>query len=185
MDREQEITQNIIALYFARDERAIIETDRVYGQFCMGLSQGIVGNRADAEECVNDTYLRVWNTVPPKEPPSLKTYLARILRNLSIDRYRQNRAKEKHMDFEISLHELAECLPAPTEAESDLIPLMEIFLRSEEDLSRKLFMGRYWHACSVKALAEHYGLTQNAVTKRLSRTREKLRVYLTERGYKI
>lgn len=183
--REHDITKSIIALYFARDERAIVETDRVYGKFCMGLSQGIVGNRADAEECVNDTYLRVWNTVPPKEPPSLKSYLAKILRNLSIDRYRQNRAAARHMDFEIALHELAECLPAPTEAESDLIPLMETFLRGEDALSRKLFMGRYWHACSVKVLAKHYGLTQNAVTKRLTRTREKLRAYLNERGYRI
>ncbi len=182
---DRETTKSIIALYFARDERAIIETDRVYGKFCMGLSEGIVGNRADAEECVNDTYLRVWNTVPPKNPPSLKTYLARIIRNLSIDRYRQNRAARKHIDFEIALHELSECLPEPTEAETDLIPLMETFLRGEDDMSRKLFMGRYWHACSVKELAKHYGLTQNAVTKRLTRTREKLRAYLTERGYRI
>ena len=185
MDREYEITKSIIALYFARNERAIAETDRVYGKFCLGLSEGIVGNHADAEECVNDTYIKAWNTIPPKEPPSLKTYLAKIIRNLSIDRYRQNRAAKKHIDFEIALHELSECLPAPAEAESDLIPLMETFLRGEDELSRKLFMGRYWHACSVKALAQHYGLTPSAVTKRLTRTREKLRVYLTERGYQI
>ncbi len=182
---DREATQSIIALYFARDERAIIETDRMYGKFCMGLSEGIVGNRSDAEECVNDTYLKVWNTVPPQNPPSLKAYLARIVRNLSIDRYRRNRAARKHIDFEIVLHELSECLPVPTEAETDLIPLMETFLRGEDDMSRKLFMGRYWHACSVKDLAKHYGLTQNAVTKRLIRTREKLRFYLAERGYTV
>ena len=182
---EKATTQSIVALYFARDERAILETDRVYGKFCMGLSQGIVGNRSDAEECVNDTYLKVWNTVPPKEPPSLKTYLARIVRNLSIDRYRQNRAARKHIDFEIALHELSECLPAKEEDQGEVISLMETFLRGEDALSRKLFMGRYWHACSVKELANHYGLTQNAVTKRLTRTREKLRVYLAERGYAV
>ena len=183
--REKEITQNIIALYFARDERAITETDRVYGKFCMGLSQGIVGNRQDAEECVSDTYLKVWNTIPPKEPPSLKNYLAKILRNLSIDRYRRNRAARKHIDFEIALHELSECLPAREETQGEVISLMETFLRGEDALSRKLFMGRYWHALSVKELAKYYGLTQNAVTKRLIRTREKLRVYLTERGYTV
>ena len=117
--------------------------------------------------------------------PSLKNYLLKIVRNLSIDRYRQNRAARKHIDFEIALHELSECLPAPEEAESSLIPLLESFLRSEEELNRKLFMGRYWHAVSVNDLAKHYGVTANAVTKRLIRTREKLRVYLTERGYKI
>ncbi len=182
---EREATQSIVALYFARDERAITETDRVYGKFCMGLSEGIVGNHADAEECVNDTYLKVWNTVPPKNPPSLKNYLAKIVRNLSIDRYRQNRAAGKHIDFEIALHELSECLPAEEETQGEVISLVETFLRGEDDMSRKLFMGRYWHACSVKDLAKHYGLTQNAVTKRLIRTREKLRFYLAERGYTV
>ena len=92
---EREATRSIIALYFARDERAISETDRVYGKFCMGLSQSIVGNHQDAEECVSDTYLKVWNTVPPKDPPSLKAYLGKILRNLSINRYHANRAANK------------------------------------------------------------------------------------------
>ncbi len=182
---DRETTQSIVALYFARDERAIIETDRVYGKFCMGLSEGIVGNRADAEECVSDTWLKAWNTIPPKDPPSLKNYLAKIVRNLSIDRYRQNRAAKKYMDFEIALHELSECLPAKEETQGEVIALMETFLRGEDPLSRKLFMGRYWHACSVKDLAKHYGLTPNAVTKRLTRTREKLRAYLTERGYSV
>ncbi len=182
---ERETTRSIIALYFARDERAIIETDRVYGKFCLGLSQGIVGNRPDAEECVNDTYLKMWNTIPPKDPPSLKAYLAKIVRNLSINRYHANRATKRNHDLEIALHELAECLPAPEEVESDLPRLLEAFLMSEEALNRKLFMGRYWHAFEVNALAKHYGLTPNAVTKRLTRTREKLRVYLTERGYRI
>ncbi len=180
-----QITQQILALYLARDERAIIETDRVYGKFCLSLSQGILGNRADAEECLNDTYLRAWDTIPPKRPPSLKNYLAVIIRRLSIDRYRQNRTVKKHMNFEITLAELAECLPAPAETEGEIISLMEAFLRGEDAMSRKLFMGRYWHACSVKALAKHYGLTPNAVTKRLTRTREKLRIYLTERGHTI
>ena len=182
---EREATRSIIALYFARDERAITETDRVYGKFCMGLSQGIVGNRQDAEECVSDTYLKVWNTVPPKDPPSLKAYLGKILRNLSINRYHANRAAKRNRDLEVALHELAECLPAPEAVESDLTGLLEAFLLTEDPLNRKLFMGRYWHAFEVNALAKHYGLTPNAVTKRLTRTREKLRVYLTERGYRI
>ncbi len=182
---DRETTRSIIALYFARDERAIVETDRVYGKFCMRLSEGIVGNHADAEECVNDTYLKVWNTVPPKNPPSLKAYLSKIVRNLSINRYHANRAAKRNRDLEVALHELGECLPAPEEVESDLPRLLEAFLMSEEALNRKLFMGRYWHAVSVNGLAKHYGLTPNAVTKRLTRTREKLRAYLTERGYRI
>ena len=182
---DREATKSIIALYFARDERAITETDRVYGKFCMGLSQSIVGNRVDAEECVSDTYLKVWNTVPPKDPPSLKAYLGKIVRNLSINRYNANRAAKRNRDLELALHELEECLPAPEETEGELLHLMEAFLMAEDPLNRKLFMGRYWHAFEVKALAKHYGLTQNAVTKRLTRTREKLRAYLTERGYRV
>ena len=175
--------QQIIKRYFDRDEQALADTQNKYGKYCHTVAMNVLGNPEDAEECVNDTYLKVWNTVPPKEPPSLKNYLAKILRNLSIDRYRRNRAESKHIDFEIALHELSECLPAEEETQGEVISLMETFLRGEDALSRKLFMGRYWHALSVKKLANYYGLTQNAVTKRLTRTREKLRGYLAERGY--
>jgi len=183
VDRED--SKRIVALYLARDEHAITETEIAYGKLCMGLSEGILGNRSDAEECVNDAYLRLWNSIPPQNPPSLKNYLAKIVRRLSIDRYRKNRTVKQYIDFEISLHELSECLPAEEEHHSEVISLMEAFLREEDALSRKLFMGRYWRAVSVNDLAKHYALTPNAVTKRLIRTREKLRAYLTERGYTV
>ena len=177
--------QKIVELYFERNEDAIRETARKYDAYCTSIAMNILNSPPDAEECVSDTYLRTWNSIPPQNPPSLKNYLAKIVRRLSIDRYRKNRTVKQYIDFEISLHELSECLPAEEEHHSEVISLMEAFLREEDALSRKLFMGRYWHAVSVNDLAKHYALTPNAVTKRLIRTREKLRVYLTERGYRI
>ena len=177
--------QTIIDLYWQRNEQAIAETQTKYGPLCMSISMNILTNRADAEECVSDTYLWTWNHIPPKRPPSLRAFLARIVRHLSIDRYRERHAACRNEDLTVALDELAACLPAPEEAADRLPTLLERFLEVQDDLDRCLFMGRYWHAYPVKTLAKHYGLTANAVTKRLIRTRERLRVYLTERGYRI
>ena len=156
--------QDIIALYFARDEKAIRETADKYGDFCESVAMGILGNRQDAEECVSDTYLRTWNSIPPKRPSSLKAFLGKIARNLSIDRLRHRHIARHDSDLEIMLSEL------------------EPYLSGLEPLERQLFMGRYWHAYPVHRLADHYGLTPNAVSLRLHRTREKLREYLEKGG---
>jgi RNA polymerase sigma-70 factor (ECF subfamily) len=176
---------SIIELYWKRNEDAIAETAKAHGRFCFGVSMNIVVNKADAEECVNDTYLRTWNSIPPQRPTSLRAFLGRIVRNLSIDRYRENHAACRNADLTVALDELASCLPAPDDIEGELIPLLEEFLYGEEQLDRRLFMGRYWHAYPVKELARHYGLTPNAVSLRLSRVRDRLRAYLEERGYRL
>ncbi len=180
-DREQ----YILDLYFKRDERAVTETQRDYGSFCLDLALRILGrgNRPDAEECVNDAYLRLWQTIPPKRPAPLKAYLAAVLRNIAIDRYRKNRRRLELRELEEAVLELSPALWVPDSAEGELGEVLSAFLRSLPDSERRLFMGRYWHGYAVGDLAEHYGLTPNAVTKRLGRTREKLRDYLNERGY--
>ena len=180
-DREE----YILDLYFKRDERAVTETQRDYGSFCLDLALRILGrnNRPDAEECVNDAYLTLWRTIPPKRPTPLKAYLAAVLRNLSIDRYRQNRRRLHLRELEEAALELSSALWVPDSAEGELGDLLSDFLRSLPDTERRLFMGRYWHGYGVGTLAKHYALTPNAVTKRLGRTREKLRDYLNERGY--
>lgn len=180
-DREE----YILDLYFKRDERAVTETQRDYGSFCLDLALRILGrnNRPDAEECVNDAYLTLWRTIPPKRPTPLKAYLAAVLRNLSIDRYRQNRRRLHLRELEEAALELSSALWVPDSAEGELGELLSDFLRSLPDTERRLFMGRYWHGYGVGTLARHYALTPNAVTKRLGRTREKLRDYLNERGY--
>lgn len=180
-DREQ----YILDLYFQRDERAVTETAREYGVLCMELALRILGrgNRTDAEECVNDTYLKAWQTIPPKRPSPLKAYLARIVRNLAIDRYRQNQKRARTRELEEAIVELTPALWVPDHAESELGELLSSFLRGLEETERRLFVGRYWHNYAVKDLAKQYHLTPNAVTKRLGRTRDALRAYLNERGY--
>lgn len=175
----------IVTLYFARDEQAIQRTDEKYGPFCHRLALSILSDSRDAEECVNDTYLKAWNSIPPTRPNSLQAFLGRIVKNISINRYHENKAKKRNRDFDLSLEELAECIPAPDEAADALPALLNEFLGQLPAAERKLFVGRYWHGYSMEALATAYGLTVNAVTLRVSRTRRKLRAFLTERGYTL
>ena len=175
----------LLDLYFKRDERAVTETQREYGSFCMDLALRILGrnNREDAEECVNDAYLKLWRNIPPRRPKPIKAYLAAVLRNIAIDRYRQNRRRAENRELEEAILELSPAMWVPDSAEGELKYLLSDFLRKLSEEERRLFMGRYWHGYTVGDLAEHYGLTPNAVTKRLGRTRERLRDYLNEKGY--
>ena len=175
--------QKIIALYFARDEQAIAETEVRYGKLCRQIAMHILGNRSDAEECVNDTYLKLWNSIPPEHPRSLTAYIRRMIRNIAIDRYRTRRKALSHMDFDVVLEELAEVTPSDV-SEDALREAVQGFLRTLGDTDRRLFLGRYWYATSVKELAKAWGMTPNAVSLRLYKTREKMKAYLSERGYK-
>ncbi len=179
-DRDQEI----IELYFARDEEAIRATDEAYGNFCASLAMNILHNKSDAEECVSDTYIKVWQTIPPKRPPSLKTYLAHITRNFAISRYRKRHAKRRDSGLEIPLSELEDCLP-DVEQNTELKEILNDFVASLPALDRKLFVGRYWYAYDLSVLSGAYGLAPNTIAQRLYRMREKLRVILTEGGYSV
>ena len=182
---EQQTDLRIIDLYFARDEQAIAETDRHYGGLCMRISLGILDDRRDAEECVSDTYLKAWNAIPPTRPRSLRAFLSKIVRNLSLQRLEHNKAAKRNRDFEIALEELGDCIPMRDEEAGELPSLLSNFLDTLPESEWQLFCGRYWHGHAVKELARAYGLTPKAVTMRLSRTREKLRTYLNERGYHL
>ncbi len=177
----------IIELYFARDERAIAETDAHYGRLCMQVSMNILGpgGEQDAEECVSDAYLRLWDSIPPARPRSLCAYLCRIVRNLSINRLRDMTRARRGRDMTISLSELETCIPAPREEDDALPRCISAFLRETDELERNLFMGRYWYAMSVKDLAKEWDMSPNRVSVHLYRTRERLRRYLEERGYTI
>lgn len=174
----------IIALFNARSEDAVAASEKQYGSYLKGISVSILGNEQDADECVNDTWLKAWKSIPPENPPSLKVYLARLCRHLSIDRYRTLKRHKRDRDMTVTLEELDEIAPAE-ETVSDLPFLMEDFLRSLEPAERNLFVGRYWHNYPPDALAAHYGISRNAVVLRLMRTRQKLKAYLTERGYTV
>ena len=177
---------DIITLYNQRDERAIYETHRKYGDYCMSISLGILQNHQDAEECVNDTYLHTWKSIPPKQPSVLRTYLGKLTRNISIDRLRTRRRARRDSEMTVSFEELADILAATEDTnEGELTDLLNDFLVALPDTERRLFVGRYWYAYPVNQMAEAYGMTPNAVSKQLGRTREKLKVYLEERGYTV
>jgi len=175
----------IIDLYFARDERAIAETDKKHGAVCMNLSLNILQSRSDAEECLNDTYLSAWNSIPPERPTYFRAFLCRIMRNLSIMRFHYLHRQKRNRDLEVSLEELEHCIALPEERAGELAEYLSDFLEAQEKTDRMLFMGRYFHACPVKTLAQKSGMRENTVSVRLHRTREKLRAYLEERGYSV
>ena len=177
--------RDIIALYFARNEEAIKASSDKYGGYVTGISMSILQNSLDAEECVNDTWLKAWNSIPPQNPPSLKVYLGRLVRHLSIDRLRTLTRIKRNRELEVALDELAECA-APDDGDvTALTHALDEFLAELEPLDRKLFVGRYWHLYPVSVLADAYNLTPNNTSVRLHRTRERLRVHLTERGFTV
>ena len=179
----------IIELYFSRDEQALRETADKYGAYCMAVSMNILHSEPDAEECVNDTWLRTWNSIPPTRPASLKLFLARIARNLSLNRHRALHADKRNRDLEVSLTELEACFPAPDDLpEGKATPVMDAlndFLATQPKEDRVIFVQRYWYSLSAAQIAEEQGISENAVWVRLHRTREKLRDYLTERGFRL
>ncbi len=177
--------QDIINLYFARDEQAIRETDNKYGNLCMQISMNVLASKPDAEECVSDTYLKTWNSIPPTRPNSLCAFVCKIARNLSLNRLRDLRRDKRNRELTISFEELEDCIPMPDESKNELSHLLTEFLNKQNEDDRVLFMGRYWFHCSVTDLAKRMGMKPNAVSQRLYKTREKLRAHLEERGYRV
>ena len=181
----------IIELYFARDERAISETANAHGAYCFGVAMRILQSHPDSEECVNDTWLRAWNTIPPKRPSVLRTYLAHIIRNLAISRYRRDHAAKRSHAPDTPIHELSECLPDPDGSPADAASSSELrealnsFVAGLDELDRKLFVGRYWHSYTPAQLSKAYGIKENTLNQRLFRIRERLRKHLSERGYRV
>ena len=185
MSRPRPLTdEEIVALYFARNEAAIKHTDRNYGAYCMSVAMNILNNRPDAEECVNDTWLAAWNTMPPKSPRNLCAYLGKLVRNISINRLKSLRRECRDRDLTLSFEELEDIIPAPDDTDASVIcGWLDEYPSTLQKLDRQLFVGRYWYNHSVKELAGHYGMTPNAATKRITRVREGLRDFLKERGY--
>lgn len=179
--------REIITLYQSRDETAITETDRKYGPFCRRVAENILTVREDAEECVSDTYHAAWNAIPPQEPRSLRAFLGRIVRNLSLDRWRAGRARKRYNGVEVLLSELEDCVPDGETAEEalDRRALGETISRWLDGLpeeERRLFLRRYWYGDAVKTLAEEAGCTENQMAQRMLRLRKQLRRVLEAEG---
>ena len=177
--------EQILDLFFARDERAITVCEKQFGVDCKRLSMGILHSEPDAEECVNDTWLKAWNAIPPKRPNPLRAFLLRITRNLSINRLRYNRSECRDQNLTVMLDELEACIPMPDEHSPELAGLLSDFLRTLSEEERMLFMGRYFHGLSVAEVARRMGMKANTASVKLLRIREALRVYLGERGYSV
>ena len=172
--------QAIISLYWSRDQGAVTESQRKYGSLCLRLSENILASREDAEECVSDTWLRAWDTMPPQRPGSLRAYLSRICRNLSLDRWRARRARKRGEGLEVLLSELEDCVPASPSAEAaaeshEITRCIDTWLAGLEQTDRTVFLRRYWFGASVKELAAQEGCAAQKMTQRLYRLRQSLR----------
>ncbi len=181
------LDEEIIALYWARDERALAETERAYGSLCRGLARRILKNPEDAEECVNDAWLRLWRRIPPERPDSLGSYLTRTLRNLCVDRLRrEGAAKRGGRAVTVSLEELG-VVSGREDAESGLLAeelgrAVGRFLRTQNELARNVFLRRYYFFDTRSEIARRYEIPAAQVSVLLSRTRKRLRSYLQKEG---
>ena len=179
--------RQIVRLFLRRAEAAITAVAKKYGPRLTALAQNILRDRRDAEEAVSDTYLALWNTIPPEEPDPLSAYSYRICRNTSLKKYRANTAQLRNSAYDLSLEELAESIP-DTAAEQTLSArelgrAIDTFLAKQSRDSRVIFLRRYWFGDSVKEIAQTLGIKESAVSARLSRTRSGLNLYLAKEGY--
>ena len=178
----------IIDLYWAREEQALTETDAKYGGMCRTISYNILSSREDSEECVNDTWLRAWNTMPPNRPGVLSAFLSKITRNLSLDRYKASRAaKRGGGQLLLALEELGDCVPAPSTVEeaaelAELTRLLDRFLRDLPEKEACVFLRRYWYVDSTREIAQRYEMAEGSVKSMLYRVRQKLRRRLEQEG---
>ena len=179
----------IIKLFFTRDEDAIRQTAYKYGHRLMGLAANIVQNNEDAEESVNDTYLKAWDTIPPTKPEHFFAYLAKICRHFAFGKLDWKNAAKRKAEVVALTQEMEECIPGSwQEAEvegKELSRMISAFLRTQTPENRMIFLRRYWYADPVSEIALRYEISQSAVLMRLSRTRNKLAAYLKKEGIRV
>ena len=181
--------KQIVALYWERSERAITQTEKKYGRYCHYIALNILYSHQDAEECVNDTYQKAWETMPPKKPELLSAYLGKLTRHIAINRYIHERAQKRTPDVEVIFTEAEEFIPDPTVGdpadELHLKNAINAFVASLTQEVRVVFVRRYWYMSSVKDIAADYGMTESNVKVMLMRTRNKFKDYLEREGITI
>ncbi len=179
----------IIRLYWDRDERAVAETDLKYHPYCYTIARNILTNHEDSEECINDTWFRAWNAIPPQRPQILSAFLGKITRNLSLDRYRKRTAEKRGGELNLIDLELDDCTSG-REIDEDLnveetARIISRFLKESDLASRVLFLRRYWYADSIGVIAKRYSMSESAVKSNLHRTRVKLKERLEKEGVTV
>ena len=183
--------RRIVELYWNRDEAAIAETQRKYGNYCFSIANRILQNPADAQECVNDAWLGAWNAIPPHRPEVLSAFLGKITRRLSLKKYRERTAvKRGGGGIEASLEELEECLPSGQSvddaiAAAELTAILDAFLETLPAAERRVFLRRYWYFDPIREIAARYGYGESKVKMMLKRTRDALRVRLEKEDIRI
>lgn len=181
----------IVNLYLKRDEQAIAESITLYGKYCFTIADNILHNNQDSEECVNDTWVRAWNSIPPQVPKILKAFLAKITRNLSIDKYNSKNAKKRGSGAAVlGFEELEECIAGTKEIDSEIMAkqlekTIASFVNGLNDRDRDVFVRRYFYFESTIQISERYNMKEGNVLTVLARTRKKLRDYLEKEGYVV
>ncbi len=179
----------IIDLFFERSEQAITELSLKYEKLCKKIAVNILGNEEDSLECINDSYLGVWNTIPPQRPENLKYYLCRIVRNNALKRFHSNTAVKRNSYYDVALQELEECLPDENSIEKELTSaeitrLIDSFLETQKQENRVIFTRRYYYSDSIAEIAVRMNMTENNVSVRLNRIRKSLKKHLEKEGIK-
>lgn len=183
--------EEILALYFQRDEAAITETDKKYGRYCRKIAADCLPREEDREECISDSYLQAWKTIPPQKPDHLRLYLGAIVRNLAFSLWRKLYTRKRGgAAVELALDELAECLCAPGTPEEtvearELGRKLDKFLEGLPARDRQIFVRRYYFTDPAAEIALLFDMRENTVLAVLSRTRKKLRLYLQKEGYTL
>ena len=183
--------QAIINLFWAREEQAITETEKKYGSYCRSIARNILRSVSDQEECLNDTWLQPWNSLPPQRPSVFPVYLGTITRNLSLNRIRHASAQKRGANkLELAYEELQESVPANSTVEEqvaarELGRKLDSFLRNLSQKECCIFLRRYWYMDTIAQIARRYHMTEGGVKASLHRTRKKLKAYLEQEGYDL
>ena len=182
--------KQIVELYWARSETAISETEKKYGRYCHYIAYQILHNDEDAKEVVNDTYLKTWNTIPPKRPDPLKPYVGTISRQLALDVYKKQHAQKRSGQVPLVLDELSECIPdndsgADIGESVALSDALNRFMWNLPQRTRNIFVRRYFYMSSVAEIAKDFSMKESNVTMHLLRTRKKLEQFLRKEGFDL
>lgn len=182
--------KKIVDLFLRRIEQAITETDIKYGELCSRIARNLLFNREDAKEIVNDTYLGIWNSIPPHKPVYLMPFVCRITKNKAMDRLDYNNAQKRNSNMEMAFEELEDIVSKKSSVEDEyevkeIAGYISEFLKRESYQKRAIFIRRYWYMDSIQQIAEEFRLSESNVKSSLFRMREKLKKYLIERGVEV
>ena len=180
--------ENIIELFFQRSESAIMELSQKYGKLSLKIAYDITRDYEDAEECVEDTYMAIWGLIPPERPDNLRSYVMKVLRNISINKYKHNRCKKRNDTYYECVEELEYCISGSVDVESEyekseVRRIIERYIDSLSKINKLIFLKRYWYMNSYDEISKLTGVTKTAVGHRLIRMRKNLRKFLKREGY--